>query len=346
MSSPAIAIDTREPFHWKPAAALAAFVFVVHIVVNATSPYGIHRDELLYLAMGTHLRLFTMDFPPAIALIANAERLFGDSLIAIRLAPALAAAAIIMMAAAIAREFGGGRFAQLAAAVAVVDAWVVPAPGQSLPAGGVRSTLVDRRTFRARALRANARPALVDHDRCDRRIGAAHEVQHPVHWIRHPRGARDRRPRGAAHPRAVARARDRARDRQPEHHRPGPARISDRGADENVASESAGARQLRIVPVVAVPPWPLAVARARRRGVAPPVAARTAGPERGALLHRGLRHALPAARQSLLRGADLPHPVRGGRGVARIDRTVDARARGTRDGRRRDRALRPSHSAR
>jgi len=119
VSGPAGEPATRVPLHWKPAAAIAALVFLVHIVVNFITPYGIHRDELLYFAMGKHLRLFAMDFPPAIALIANAERLFGDSLVAVRMAPALAAAATIMMAAAIAREFGGGRFAQITAAIAV-----------------------------------------------------------------------------------------------------------------------------------------------------------------------------------------------------------------------------------
>jgi hypothetical protein len=109
----------RPPFHWKAAASIAALVFAVHIVVNIITPYGIHRDELLYLAMGKHLRLFAMDFPPGIALIANVERLFGDSLAMIRFAPALAAAATIMMAAALAREFGGGRFAQITAVIAV-----------------------------------------------------------------------------------------------------------------------------------------------------------------------------------------------------------------------------------
>jgi hypothetical protein len=109
----------RAPLDWKPALVIAALVFLAHIVVNATTPYGIHRDELLYLAMGKHLRLFAMDFPPGIALIANVERLFGDSLVAIRFAPALAAAAIILMASALAREFGGGRFAQVTAAIAV-----------------------------------------------------------------------------------------------------------------------------------------------------------------------------------------------------------------------------------
>ena len=62
-------------------AALAALKLGLHLAVNAVTPYGFHRDELLYLAMGRHLRLWAMDFPPAIALLADAVRAtLGDSL--------------------------------------------------------------------------------------------------------------------------------------------------------------------------------------------------------------------------------------------------------------------------
>lgn len=69
--------------------------------------------------MGRHLRLFGMDFPPLIALLAEAARLFGDSLLALRFTPALAHAALVLLAGLLAREFGGGRFAQLLAALPV-----------------------------------------------------------------------------------------------------------------------------------------------------------------------------------------------------------------------------------
>ena len=106
--------------HWRPIAIVAAIVFAVHIAVNLVTPYGIQRDEFLYLAMGEHLRLFGMDFPPMIAIFARLERaLFGDSLVAIRIIPAVIASGTIFLAAAIARDFGGGRFAQLATAILV-----------------------------------------------------------------------------------------------------------------------------------------------------------------------------------------------------------------------------------
>ncbi len=99
---------------------IAAAVLLAHVVVAAITPYGVHRDELLYLAMGRHLRPWRMDFPPLIAIIAQVERgLFGDSLPSLRLAPAVAAAAIVLFAGMIAREIGGGRWAQTLASLLV-----------------------------------------------------------------------------------------------------------------------------------------------------------------------------------------------------------------------------------
>jgi hypothetical protein len=117
-SSPTL---SRPPLAARSLAALSAFTFALHVLVNRFSPYGFQRDEFLYMAMGRHLRLWRMDFPPFIAMLSQAERfLFGDSMIAIRIAPALAAALLVLMAGLIARELGGGTFAQLFAAVAVV----------------------------------------------------------------------------------------------------------------------------------------------------------------------------------------------------------------------------------
>ena len=84
-----------------------------HFVVTLTSPYGIHRDEFLYLSMGHYLELWRMFFPPGIALLAEAARgLFGDTLFAIRFFPAVAGAALVGLTMLATRELGGGRFAQ------------------------------------------------------------------------------------------------------------------------------------------------------------------------------------------------------------------------------------------
>lgn len=96
-------------------------MLLLHFVVNLTTPWGFHRDELLYLAMGQHLKVWSMDFPPLLAMLGRGTRtVFGESLAAIRLAPALAAAALVLVTGMIARELGGGRIAQGLAALALV----------------------------------------------------------------------------------------------------------------------------------------------------------------------------------------------------------------------------------
>jgi 4-amino-4-deoxy-L-arabinose transferase-like glycosyltransferase len=113
-------VAPRAPFATGLVLLQAAIKLSLHLLVNARTPYGIHRDELLYLAMGRHLRLWSMDFPPAIAIVGEVSRtLLGESLVALRLFPALFGAAIVVLAAVIARELGGGRVAQGLAAFCV-----------------------------------------------------------------------------------------------------------------------------------------------------------------------------------------------------------------------------------
>jgi len=85
--------------------------------------YGFHRDELLYLAMGDHLSLLHMEFPPLIALLAQVARALPlDLLHSIRLLSALAAAALTVLAAMHCRILGGGARSQHVAALAVLAA--------------------------------------------------------------------------------------------------------------------------------------------------------------------------------------------------------------------------------
>ncbi len=81
--------------------------------------YGYFRDELYYLASAEHLGFGYVDHPPLIGLIAWLVRsTLGDSLFAVRLLPAVAHGATVALAARLAREMGGGRYAQFAAALA------------------------------------------------------------------------------------------------------------------------------------------------------------------------------------------------------------------------------------
>jgi hypothetical protein len=85
--------------------------------------YGFFRDELYYIACGEHLAWGYVDQPPLIALIAWLSRhVLGDSLFSIRLFPAVAGAAVVFLTGLLARELGGGRFAQFLAAAAMLFA--------------------------------------------------------------------------------------------------------------------------------------------------------------------------------------------------------------------------------
>jgi len=111
----------RPPFAGRLVWPAAALMLALHLVTNLVTPYGIHRDEFLYFAMGQHLRLWHMDFPPFIAIASEIQRfIFGDSLVGLRIVPAVASTLTVVLAALLARELGGGRFAQGFATLAVL----------------------------------------------------------------------------------------------------------------------------------------------------------------------------------------------------------------------------------
>jgi hypothetical protein len=113
------ATPTRRPA-WVTIGSVTAAVVAVHVLVSVTTPYGFHRDEFLYMAMGRNLSLFAMDFPPMIALLAEAQRaLLGDALWSLRAAPALAHGGLVVLTALLAWRLGGAWFAQMLAMTAV-----------------------------------------------------------------------------------------------------------------------------------------------------------------------------------------------------------------------------------
>src|SRR5688572_27795879 len=111
----------RNPLAW--AAGFALLKLALHFSFN--SYYGYFRDELYYVACGEHLAFGYPDHAPLIAFVTRLTRsLFGDSLFALRLFPALAGAAKVFLTGLIAVELGGGRFA-----VALACLCVLVAPG-------------------------------------------------------------------------------------------------------------------------------------------------------------------------------------------------------------------------
>jgi 4-amino-4-deoxy-L-arabinose transferase-like glycosyltransferase len=106
-------------------AALAGIAAIsVAVQLFCINQYGYFRDELYYLACSEHLDWGYVDQPPLIAVIAwTARHLFGDSLLAIRILPVLAGAALIVLTGLLARRFGGSAGAQ---AIAAICALVAP----------------------------------------------------------------------------------------------------------------------------------------------------------------------------------------------------------------------------
>ncbi len=96
---------------------IAAGALLLHLA--CLTDYGIFRDELYYVACGEHLAWGYVDHPPLVAVLARAVRaLFGESLAALRVFPAVLFATTVLLTAALARRLGGGRFGQTLAALA------------------------------------------------------------------------------------------------------------------------------------------------------------------------------------------------------------------------------------
>ena len=110
---------------------LALGKLLLHFVFN--NRYGYFRDEFDYMACGNHLAWGYVDQPPLVPFLVRLSRIvLGDSLRSIRVLPALASSVVVVLAAMIAREFGGRRFALLLSATAVLIAPIYLSGGSLL----------------------------------------------------------------------------------------------------------------------------------------------------------------------------------------------------------------------
>jgi|HubBroStandDraft_1064217.scaffolds.fasta_scaffold46770_2 hypothetical protein len=99
--------------------ALAVAGVGLHVAFGGR--FGFFRDELYYAACGQRLAWGYVDHAPLAPFLSRLSRaLLGDSLSALRFLPALAAAAKIILGGWIARELGGGKYAQSLAAFCVL----------------------------------------------------------------------------------------------------------------------------------------------------------------------------------------------------------------------------------
>lgn len=106
-----------------PALTVALILLAVNTAVNLSGGYGYFRDEFYYIACSERLAWGYVDHPPLSILLLRLNRLlFGDSIAALRLLPALASSASVLLTGLFVRDLGGGRMAQLVACTAAAVA--------------------------------------------------------------------------------------------------------------------------------------------------------------------------------------------------------------------------------
>jgi hypothetical protein len=107
---------------------LAAARLLFHILTNGQ--YGFHRDELATVDEARHLAWGYVAYPPLTPLIARAAlELFGNSLVGLRFFSALVQCIAMVLVGLMAKELGGGRRAQVLAALAAFAAPISMAMG-------------------------------------------------------------------------------------------------------------------------------------------------------------------------------------------------------------------------
>ena len=97
---------------------IAALCAIGHIATNGR--YNFHRDELQFLSDARHLDWGYVSYPPMTPFLEHIGlSLFGLSLVGLRMFSVIAQALVIVISGLMARDLGGGRFAQVTAALCV-----------------------------------------------------------------------------------------------------------------------------------------------------------------------------------------------------------------------------------
>jgi hypothetical protein len=144
---------------------------LLHIFTSVRH-YGYFRDELYYLDMARHLDWGYVDSAPLIAVYAKIALWMGGSLAALRILPALAGTALVALTMLIARELGGGRYAQLLAGVAILLCPAVLMTDSLLNYECLRAAVLDGLHLGRRAHLAHRRLTALAMVRCPLRPGA------------------------------------------------------------------------------------------------------------------------------------------------------------------------------
>jgi hypothetical protein len=106
---------------------LAWVIAVVFVAVELllSDRYGFLQDELYFIVAGHHLAFGYVDQPPLAPLLTRITSVLGVSPTAIRIVPALAGGAVVVLAARFAALFGAGRLGRVLAALTTACAPLV-----------------------------------------------------------------------------------------------------------------------------------------------------------------------------------------------------------------------------
>jgi len=98
-----------------PVWVIAAVFVAVELALSGR--YGFLQDELYFIEAGRHLAFGYVDQPPLAPLLTRVTDVLGVSPTAIRIVPALAGGAVVVITARFAVLFGAGRFGRILAAL-------------------------------------------------------------------------------------------------------------------------------------------------------------------------------------------------------------------------------------
>jgi len=121
MTATGVPAQTAMPGHRgsvMPVLVIAVLFGAAHMLTNGQ--YGFHRDEWQFLSDAQHLDWGFVPYPPLTAALEYLGlQMFGLSLVGLRLFSVLAQVLVILASGLMARDLGGGRLAQIFAAIAV-----------------------------------------------------------------------------------------------------------------------------------------------------------------------------------------------------------------------------------
>ena len=119
VSQPSRSADRVPALAWLIAAAFVA------VELAFSDRYGFMQDELYFLVAAHHLSFGYVDQPPLAPLLTRITDILGVSPTAIRIAPALAGGATVVLTARQAALFGAERTGRMLAALAMACSWVL-----------------------------------------------------------------------------------------------------------------------------------------------------------------------------------------------------------------------------